>query len=230
MRVLRARLTFANVMSVVAVFIALGGFGYAASISKLPKNSVGTAQLKNGAVTGLKVAKNTLTGANVNASTLGTVPTATHAATADSATNATHATSADNATHAVTADSATHATSADNASNAITVDGHEAGCPENTVLIRGVCFDSSPSEAPNVQSASEGCAAQGGWLPTPLELYSTRDILNLGNGSGTEHQYTDEVYANGSEYQTVVVDGIGSITEVPITASSHYYCAYTLVF
>jgi hypothetical protein len=40
-------------MSVVAVFIALGGTGYAAF--KLPKNSVGTKQLKNGAVTPTKI-------------------------------------------------------------------------------------------------------------------------------------------------------------------------------
>ena len=44
----RRRLTFANVISVIAVFIALGGVGYAAS--KLPKNSVGPKQIRNGAV------------------------------------------------------------------------------------------------------------------------------------------------------------------------------------
>ena len=37
---LRARLTFANVMSVAALFVALGGTGYAAIV--LPANSVGT--------------------------------------------------------------------------------------------------------------------------------------------------------------------------------------------
>jgi hypothetical protein len=44
----RRKLTFANVMSVIAVFIAFGGVGYAAS--KLPKNSVGPKQIRNGAV------------------------------------------------------------------------------------------------------------------------------------------------------------------------------------
>ena len=42
----------------------------------LKANTVGTKQLKNGAVTGQKVAKNTLTGANIQAGTLGTVPNA----------------------------------------------------------------------------------------------------------------------------------------------------------
>jgi hypothetical protein len=41
-------MTFANVMSVIAVFIALGGASYAAI--NLPKNSVGTKQLKGKSV------------------------------------------------------------------------------------------------------------------------------------------------------------------------------------
>ncbi len=44
----RRQLTFANVMSVIAVFIALGGASYAAV--NLPKNSVGTKQLKGKSV------------------------------------------------------------------------------------------------------------------------------------------------------------------------------------
>ncbi len=42
------RLSYANVMSTAAVFIALGGTGYAAAT--LQRNSVGTVQLKKGAV------------------------------------------------------------------------------------------------------------------------------------------------------------------------------------
>lgn len=52
------RLTYANVMATVAVFIALGGVGYAAI--KLPKNSVGTKQLRRGAVTKSKIKASTL--------------------------------------------------------------------------------------------------------------------------------------------------------------------------
>jgi hypothetical protein len=50
---LRGKLTFANAMSVIAVFIALGGVGYAAF--KLPKNSVGPKQIRNGAVNEAKL-------------------------------------------------------------------------------------------------------------------------------------------------------------------------------
>ena len=40
----------AMVVSLIALFVALGGTSYAA-ITAVPKNSVGTPQLKNGAVT-----------------------------------------------------------------------------------------------------------------------------------------------------------------------------------
>ncbi len=73
-----------NLVAYLALFVALGGTAVASSI-KLAPNSVGTKQLRSGAVTGAKVARNTLTGANIKLSTLGTVPSA------ESATNATNA-------------------------------------------------------------------------------------------------------------------------------------------
>ena len=51
---LRSRLTFANTISVVALFVALGGASYAAV--SLPRNSVGTVQLRSDAVTSGKLA------------------------------------------------------------------------------------------------------------------------------------------------------------------------------
>jgi len=47
------RLTFANVVSLLALFFALAGTGYAAGL--LPKNSVGVAQLKPNAVNSKKI-------------------------------------------------------------------------------------------------------------------------------------------------------------------------------
>lgn len=105
MKRISGRLTYANVMATVAVFLALGGAGYAAI--KLPKNSVGTKQLKNGAVTGPKV----------KLSSLGTVPSATNAATAQNAVNAQHAASA------ATAGTATNAAHADSAGDASSLGG-----------------------------------------------------------------------------------------------------------
>jgi hypothetical protein len=99
MRTIRSKLTYANVMATVAVFIALGGSAYAAT--QLKKNSVGTkqiknqavtaAKIKNGAITGAQVKSGSLTGTQINASTLGTVPAAQTATTAQTANSATTA-------------------------------------------------------------------------------------------------------------------------------------------
>jgi hypothetical protein len=54
LRGLRPRLSYANVVATLALFVALGGASYAAAV--LPAGSVGTAQLKPGAVTPGKLA------------------------------------------------------------------------------------------------------------------------------------------------------------------------------
>ncbi|HVX34096.1 MAG TPA: hypothetical protein VHA80_13235 [Solirubrobacterales bacterium] len=55
MKRLKSKLTFSNCVACLSLFFALGGVGYAAM--KLPANSVGSAQLKNGAVTPSKLSK-----------------------------------------------------------------------------------------------------------------------------------------------------------------------------
>ena len=65
MKTLGSKLTYANVMSTIAIFLLLGG-GAAFAASKLAKNSVSTKQIKNGAVTGIKIKKRTITGTNID--------------------------------------------------------------------------------------------------------------------------------------------------------------------
>ena len=69
---IRSRLSYANVMATIAVFLALGGGAYAAS---LKRNSVGPKQLKPNAVTG----------PDANESTFDQVPNAANAANAANA-------------------------------------------------------------------------------------------------------------------------------------------------
>ncbi len=57
-----SRCTYANVAATLALFLALGGVGYAAT--SLPANSVGSAQLQPDAVTGAKVKNGTLRSAD----------------------------------------------------------------------------------------------------------------------------------------------------------------------
>ncbi len=63
MTAIKKQLSYANVMATLAVFIALGGGALAAL--RIPANSVGTRQLKRGAVTGIKVREGSLTGADI---------------------------------------------------------------------------------------------------------------------------------------------------------------------
>jgi hypothetical protein len=81
----------AFVISLIALFIALGGTTYAAT--SLRPNSVGTRQLKKNAVTSSKIKNRAVTAAKINPAGL-IVANAAHATSADSATNATNATNA----------------------------------------------------------------------------------------------------------------------------------------
>lgn len=210
MKKIRPRLNYANVMSTLAVFLALGG-ATAFAATQLAKNSVGSRQLKSkavttgkiapGAVNGSKVANGSLTGEDIDLSKLGTVPAASYA---------------------------THASDAD------MISGHSASCPGGTTLIRGICFDThSNSPAHGVEEAALACAAKGGYLPTPMQLYAAKETLDLGNNVGPEqHQFTDSLYGvvgSGSLEKTVVLNGVGPPEEFDAHGESAYYCAYPLV-
>src|SRR6185312_287247 len=81
----------AMIVALIALFAALTGTAFAA----LGKNTVGSRQLKqkavttgkiaNNAITSVKVAKNSLTGEDINLSALGTVPNAISASSAANA-------------------------------------------------------------------------------------------------------------------------------------------------
>ncbi len=92
MKFIRKRLTYANVMSSLAVFLVLGGAtAFAASkigTNQLKTKSVTTNKIANNAVTTAKIKDGAVTGAKVNLSTLGKVPSATSADSAASAASA----------------------------------------------------------------------------------------------------------------------------------------------
>jgi hypothetical protein len=90
----------ALVISLIALFVAMGGVGYAAvkiDGKNLKSKSVAGKKLKNKTITAGKVKDNTLGGAQIAESKLGKVPST---AKADSATSATSATTAGSATTA----------------------------------------------------------------------------------------------------------------------------------
>src|SRR5690349_6870202 len=63
MRWIRSHVTSAHVIAMLALFVATGGTGYAAL--KLPKNSVGSKQIKKNAVTSAKIKKNAVTSSKI---------------------------------------------------------------------------------------------------------------------------------------------------------------------
>jgi hypothetical protein len=89
MRRLRKQMTYANVMSSIAVFVVLGGGAYAATT--LPKNSVGSKQIKANAVTSSKVKDGSLLGKDFAGSELAKLKGATGATGAAGAAGATGA-------------------------------------------------------------------------------------------------------------------------------------------
>jgi hypothetical protein len=62
MRIPRPKLSYANVVATIALFVALGGAAVAAGI---PKNSVGAKQLKRGAVTAAKLKRGAVTSGKI---------------------------------------------------------------------------------------------------------------------------------------------------------------------
>ena len=207
-RKLLGRPSPAMVVAVIGVMIALTGTAFGAAA--LGKNSVGSRQLKSKSVTTGKIANNAINGAKVaNGSLTGSDINVGALGTVPTATEASKA------------------------GEAGTVGGHAAACPGGSTLIRGLCFDTSPGPVvANVKAASDACAAKGGYLPTPLELYSVRGVLNLGTGVGSDVQLTDSYFDNpttGTDYSTLVIDGSGTITQRPASEPGRYTCVYPLV-
>lgn len=195
MKQLRKRLTYANVMSSIAVFLVLGGA--TAIAAGLAKNSVGSKQLKANAVTAKKIKKNAVTnkkikanavtgakvkdaslsGADINLSSLGTVPSADHA---------------------------NNATNADNASNVATVKPFSAGANEGSMVslvktanfeLMGICDTAGTFDPPGVQYEDTGTAYviyNRSNVPAYAETEDDDDY-NLGLNQGVVFNYDDNV-------------------------------------
>jgi hypothetical protein len=196
----------ALIVAIIALIASLTGTSFAA-VQKLGKNSVGSKQLKSKSVTTGKIAQNAVTGAKVASNTL---------------------TSADiNLSQLGTVPSAS---STQTAGNSNTVGGHGADCPGGSTLIRGICYDLALNPVvAGVKAAANACATKGGYLPTPMQLYSVRSVINLGTGTAPDYAVSDQYYADNFAYKTIVVDGSGKMEELPVESNTKFICAYELV-
>jgi hypothetical protein len=178
----RGRLTYANVVSTLALFLAIAG-GTAVAADHLAKNSVGTAQIKKGAVTAAKIKNGAVTGAKIKLATLGTVPSAAtatsassaatagsaksagHAATADSATSAGHAETADAATSAGHSDTATSAGHADAATTAAHADTAQTADSATTAGHADSATSAAHADSADTAASAADADALGGSPP-----------------------------------------------------------------
>jgi hypothetical protein len=246
MKLPRPRLTYANVVASLALFVALGGVSYAATA--LPKGSVGPKQIRaeavrtgkvaDGAVTAAKLAK----GVRERLAPVGGTPTVTttpptpesvkHAETADRAAtagSADRAATAGSADRAATAGSANHAETADRATTAGSAD-------------TAAYADSAGGAATaDLATTSKDAEALGG---QPADHYMTADSV-LGSG---QTEAGDFIAAAGNgEAGTVLVqfwphlpeslpeghiivmgEGAPGTTECPgaAQAAAGYMCVY----
>jgi hypothetical protein len=164
----RKKLTFANVTSFLALFVALSAGSYAAI--KLPANSVGAKQIKAKAVTNSKLASNavtrpklaagaidgskvkdgSLTGADINMTSLGKVPSAAAADTAGAATIARVKTASSTATSSAATPSS------------VPFDGATATCDQGLLVVGGGVMTGDPSSQLTIDSFPNGNAAWSG--------------------------------------------------------------------
>lgn len=218
-------------VSVLALFIALGGTVYAAKkaridgkavkVKSLPGNrlklrSIPANRLKP-SVLGLAGLdqKALITGAEIDELSLGQVPNAAHAETADFAKSATDAQTALNAVNAITAQS---------------VNGHEAGCLPGTQAFAGACWQSSSSEtAVSAPAAANSCAVQGGTLPEALQLSAFAHQPGVVLDVGTEWSSDLTNMTGPDEYAVVTVSANGTVDFKASTSPHKFRCVIPLL-
>ena len=220
MKQIRKRLTYANVMSSIAVFLVLGGAAIAAV--QLPQNSVGAKQLKKQAVTTAKLKNNAVTGAKANESTFEQVPSALHANNADKATTATKAdsaTTADKATTATKADSATNAVNATNATNATNAANADAlgGKAASEYSLRYFARVNGTTGTPTLAAGSPGVSVDpsrpftgAATVIFPVDVTNCAIVATGFSGGGAALSPRQSSIATGNEVAIVVEEDEGN--------------------
>lgn len=199
LRAIQKRLTYANVVATLALFVALGGGSYAAF--KLPRNSVssshirtnavGASEIKRNAIRSGEVKNGSLTGLDIDVSRLGKVPAARDSDNADK------------------------------------VDGVDAqslrvGCPVATRLFAGACVEEAARAPAEFGLAVDTCGVAKRRLPAPDELaIAARDPqISL-----TSPEFTSDLI----DTETVLlVSEAGSRSAVSTGTAAPFRCVATL--
>lgn len=178
---IRPRFSFANVIAMLALFLALGGTALAIDKSSVKSkhivdNTIKSKDIKDGKVSTNDIKDGSLTGDDI-------------------------------------------------ADSSLTESELTLKCDPGRMMIRGWCFDQTlrPAET-SVYQASEVCKADGGWLPTPLQLRSANGDVTLA-GAGQE-AYTDSRYDNGGP-KVIGVRSNGATVEIAASDDRPFVCIYS---
>jgi hypothetical protein len=215
-------------ISIIALFVALGGSVYAAKKAKIDGKAIRAKSIPgnrlkprsipaNRLMTGVLpsvTADAPLTGADINELTLGQVPSAAHADSADTAQSAVDAQTALNAVNAV---------------DAQTVNGHSVGCLPGTLPFAGACWQSSPHSPVNAPTAARKCAALGGELPEALQLAAFAEEPGVNLDPGDEWSSDLTAFSGPNAYSVVTVSASSVVNTSLSTNTRAYRCVLPLL-
>jgi hypothetical protein len=208
-----------------ALLIALGGSVYAATkidghavkVGSLPGNrvvagSLAANRLAPGTIPASRLAPGSLTGKQIDAASLGQVPSATHADQADTAREA------GNARYAAAA------------GDAASVNGHVAGCRAGTRAFAGACWEVAFSTATaTAPQAAVACAERGGELPQPLALvaFAGQPAIAI----AAEGEWTGDISeaAGPNSFAVVTVTAPAEVNSSPSSGAKRYRCVLPMV-
>lgn len=169
-------------------------------------------RLAPGTIPADRLAPGSLTGKQVDAATLGQVPSAAHADRADSAREA---------------GSARFAAAAD---NAVSVNGHVAGCQPGTRAFAGACWETSFSPATaTAPLAALVCAERGGELPDPLALLALAQ--QPGIAIAAEGEWTSDIstLVGTNSYAVTTILAGGDVDKALSTEAKRYRCVFPIL-
>lgn len=207
-------LTYANVMSTLAVFLVLGGSAYAAgkiSGSSLKNNSVSGKKLKSGSVSNSKLRANAVSNSKISASSVYGSRLAPNTLT-------------DREINMAKLGKISRASTADNAGK---VDNKDASqltdrCPSGTVDLGSACAETGARAVSFGPQAAETCTRAGGYLPGAAELVGA-DLADRINVT-TQEWSSDWASENATVVTNGSVDGTADIDDV----TRPYRCFFTL--
>jgi hypothetical protein len=193
MRFLRERVSYANVVSTVALFAALGGTSYAAlqiGSGDIVNNSIRSKDIRDDAIRSFDVRvrairprnirRNSLGSEVVRESALGPVPRAFDAARLEG----------------------------------LTTQDLKVRCPADTIARAGVCIEDRARTAEGFLGATAQCESGGRGLPTMPEL----DVFARSSGPLPQAEWTASVYRNPDvgpaavdQLEAVLLSGFGDV-------------------